>query len=196
MNARGGSRIWLIGGLVAIVALVTATYLLAIKPVYTAIEATEQQIGDAELEQGRLNKQLKDLKKQYEDRRTYAAELADKKVQLPDSYDIPNFLRELQQSDTTVQIDNNSVAVSDPVVVRGATNVVAVPIALTAKTKKTEIAGLSRFLNRLQKEQRRAVLLSTVNLEGLDTDAPTLAISLTAFCSKKTENDCQVAATG
>ncbi|WP_203782079.1 type 4a pilus biogenesis protein PilO [Paractinoplanes rishiriensis] len=188
MSSRHASRMLLAGGVLVIVILVVATYLLAIKPVYDDKALKETQVSDADLELTKLRRQLADLKVKSADAATYTAELKAKKTQLPDSYDIPNLLRQLQTSDTSVKVDNNAVGVTTPVTVAGSGIVVGVPITLTATGNAD---GLSKFVNRLQNTQSRAVLVSAVNLQ-VDGNETTLTTTLTAFCSKSDDDDCKV----
>lgn len=192
MTARGASRFWLLGGVVAIVALVTATYLLAIRPVYDDRALKESQAADRQQELVKLKHTLADLETKNAHYASYLAQLKAKQKQLPDNYDIANFLRQLQTSDTTVKVDNNSIAVSAPTVVEGSPNVVGTMITMNATGK---IADLTRFVARLQNSQDRAVLPTTVGLTAGDTDEEsTLSVNVVAFCSKNDENDCKVTA--
>ncbi len=192
MNTRRAGSVWLVGGVLAIAVLIVATYLLAIKPVYDDKALKQNQAGEADIELIRLKRQLAGLKAQSSNIATYTAQLAAKKAQLPDSYDIPNLLRQLQGSDTSVKVDNNAVGVSTPVKVDGSSTVVGVPITLSAEGK---VANLSRFIDRLQDVQSRAVLIASVSLNvGESDDKSTLSVLLTAFCGMNTEKDCMLKA--
>jgi Tfp pilus assembly protein PilO len=189
MNVRGGSRMWLVGGAVAIVVLIVATYLLAIKPVYAETETIRAQADDQQLESDKLDRKLRDLRKQYEQRGTYAAQLKAKRLNLPNNYDIPNYLRQLQVSDNAVVVNNDSISVADPIAVPGIANVVGVPITLAAKG---EVPALIRFIDRLQNTQSRAVLVTSADVRSeADNEKPTLSVALTAFCSKEDDSDCR-----
>lgn len=191
METRGSSRIWLIGGVAAIVVLVIATYLLAIKPVYDEKALTQTQTEDQAAELIKVKHQIADLKAQSLKMATYTAELTAKRTQLPDNYDIPNYLRQLQKTDTAISIDNNSVSVSSPVKVPGSATVVGVPISLVAQGDPAE---LSKFVSRVQNIQNRAALVSGAILTVNKTDVKKsmMTLSVTAFCSKKDESDCKV----
>lgn len=193
MNARRAARLWLLGGVLVIAVLTVATYLLAIKPVYDDKALKQDQIADQDVKLIQLRSKLADLKKQANDIATYTEQLAAKKKQLPDSYDIPNFLRQLQDSDSAVDVDTTSVGVSTPVSVDGSSTVVSVPITLIASG---DVDELTSFVKRLQTVQNRAVLLTSVLLTVGDTaDATNVNLVLTAFCSKTDDDDCKVAAT-
>jgi Tfp pilus assembly protein PilO len=189
MSSRHASRLWLLGGVLVIAVLIAATYLLAIKPVYEDKALKETQVADADLELTKLRRQLADLKVKSADADMYTKQLAAKKEQLPDSYDIPNFLRQLQTSDTSVKLDNNSVGVGTPVSVFGSTMVVGLPITLITTGDADK---LSKWLFRLQNTQSRAVLLNAVSLD-VSGGKPIVTTNLTAFCGKTDDDDCKVA---
>lgn len=180
MTARRNDRLWILGGTILIVALVVAGYLLAIKPVYDDTRNTRLSVRDAEVQLTDLRKTLADLRKKSDNAAGYAAELATKRLALPNSYDVPNFLRQLQDSGTAVHTDVSGISVGVPAAVTGSPSVVGVPITLTATGTP---ADLARFLTRLQNVQTRAVLISSVGLDqGDGTGAMTANLTLTAFC--------------
>lgn len=193
MGAQRAARLWLLGGVLVIAVLVAATYLLAIKPVYDDKTLKEGQAGDQNLQLVQLKRTLAKLKTQADDINSYTAQLTAKKMQLPDRYDIPAFLGQLQDSDGAVRVDSNSIGVSTPVAVAGESTVVSLPITLTVAGATDE---LTDFINRLEAVQDRAVLLNSVILDaGNGDDEATVNLVMTAFCSKTDDDDCKVAAT-
>ena len=62
MGIRRTDRLWMLGGLVAIILIVVAAYLLAIKPIYTDRADKQSQVDDQEMMLVTLRRQLADLK--------------------------------------------------------------------------------------------------------------------------------------
>lgn len=181
MAARRNDRLWLLGGVLAIVALVAAGYLLVIKPVYDDQSNTQSAVDDAEMQLITLRKTLADLKRKSNDLPTYSAKLAAERRALPETYDVPNFVRQLQASGTAVRTDVSGFTFGVPTAVVGLSSVVGIPITLTATGSA---ADLARFIDRLQNVQPRAVLISSVSLnQGDDPNKTTANLTLTAFCS-------------
>jgi Tfp pilus assembly protein PilO len=190
MGTRAASRLWLLGGILVIAVLIAATYLLAIKPVYDDQTLKETQVDDTNVELVKLRRELAGLKAKSNHLAAYTAELAAKKQQLPDSYDIPNYLRQLQDSDGAVKVDTSSVGVSSPIKVAGSAAVVGVPVTLTAAGKP---ADLVNWLDRLLHKQSRAALIRSASLQQNDGTNWTSNVTVTLFCSKTDDTDCTVA---
>ena len=191
MGTRMAGRLWLLGGVLVIAVLVATTYLLAIKPVYDDQAAKEIQVGDMNIQLDKLKQELADLKAKTNHLAAYSAELAAKKKQLPDSYDIPNYLRQLQDSDGSVKVDNSAVGVTSPIKVTGSSSLVGVPVTLTATGKP---ADLVNWLDRLLHKQNRAALIGSASLEQNDPNKWTSNVSVTLFCNKTDDNACALSA--
>ncbi|MCU7725270.1 type 4a pilus biogenesis protein PilO [Actinoplanes sp. KI2] len=183
MGIRRADRLWMLGGLFGIIVIVLAAYLLAIKPIYTDKADKQQQIGDQEIALVRLRTTLNQLKTKAKNQASLTAQLNVKTAALPDSYDMPNYLRALQTSGTAVNVAVSGIGVGAAATVTGVADVVSVPITLTAAGAP---ANLSEFINRLQKVQARAVLVQSINITT-DAETPTKAsasVTLAAFCRK------------
>jgi hypothetical protein len=180
MGIRRVDRLWMLGGLVAIVLLVVGAYLLAIKPINADRGDKQGQVDDQELALVTLKHQLAELKTKARNLPTYTAQLNAKTAAMPASYDIPNYLRALQTSGTAVSVLVSGVGVGVPAKVGGTADVITVPITLTATGSP---ANLGRFLNRLQNVQTRAVLVRAVNLNASENSTDMAAtLTLAAFC--------------
>jgi Tfp pilus assembly protein PilO len=108
---------------------------------------------------------------------------------MPDSYDVPNYLRALQTSGTAVKVGVSDVSVGAPTKVIGANDFISVPINLTVTGTP---ADLGRFIDRLQNVQSRAVLITSVSLSAATAaNSMSAALTLSAFCRKSAE--CTVA---
>jgi type IV pilus assembly protein PilO len=177
-------RLWLLGGLFGVLVIVAAAYLLAIKPIYADKADKEGQADDQDVALVQLRHQLSDLTAKSKNIATYTAQKNANAAAMPTTYDIPNFLRALQSSGTAVGVAVSGIAVSPPAKFGASAVIVAVPITLTATGTA---ANLSKFLNRLQSVQSRAVLVNSVNL-GAGDSAGTMSanLSIDAFCRKST----------
>lgn len=181
MGTRHGNRLWLLGGVVAIIVVVAATYLLAIKPIYTEKADLQGQAADQDVQLVELRHQLSDLEAKAKDTATYTAQRDVLKAALPKSYDLTAYLRALQISEKSVTVQVGSVGINIPQAIKGTDGVYAVPFTLEIQGAPANIA---RVIKRLQITQSRAVLITSVSLTVTsDTDAKA-SIMLNAFCRK------------
>ena len=182
MNIRRADRLWMLGGLFGIIVLVVAAYMLAIKPIYADKADKQGQADDQEMTLVTLKTQLAELRAKAKNQATYTAQLNAKTAAMPDSYDVPNYLRALQTSGTAVRVGVSDVSVGAPVKVIGSSEVISVPINLTATGTP---ADLGRFIDRLQNVQSRAVLITSVSLSAGTAAGDTSAtFTLSAYCRK------------
>ena len=181
MNIRRADRLWMLGGLFGIIVLVVAAYMLAIKPIYADKADKQGQADDQALALVTLKTQLAQLKAKAKDQATYTAQLNAKSAAMPDSYDVPNYLRALQTSGMAVNVSVSDVSVGAPTKVAGTTDVITVPINLTATGAP---ADLGRFINRLQNVQSRAVLITSVSLSAGTAGDTSATFTLSAYCRK------------
>ena len=199
MAARRTDQIWLGGGMVAIVVLVLASWLLLISPKFAEADEVQTQADDTAIQVTRLKKEGAALVAQEKKKTTYQTALDDKKRALPSHYDIPAFLRALQDSGTKVDVEIGGLTVGAPTASDAVQSSVELPLSVSAEGS---VDNLSKFLVRLQNVQDRAVLLTSVSLSmpvdtdtttattpapGADTEATdrnaTLNITMTAFCT-------------
>jgi type IV pilus assembly protein PilO len=180
MKIRRTDRLWMLGGLLAIVVIVAAAYLLAIKPIYADQADKQGQADDQAMSLVTLRSQLVQLKAKAKDQARYTAQLNAKTAAMPDSYDMPNYLRALQISGTAERVVVSGVSVGAPAKVAGSADVVSVPINLTATGAADD---LDKFINRLQNVQSRSVLITSISLSA-GTTATDLSATFTvsAFC--------------
>lgn len=180
MGARRGDRIWLVGGLLTIVALVAASWFLVISPKFAQADGVRADTETAELQLVQLRRDLANLARQEEQRAGFEASLRSRRIALPTSYNIPSFLRQLQDSGAAVRVKISGFSVASPTKSAKVANVVELPINLTAEGSA---ADLSRFVSRLQNVQTRAVLVTSVSLsEGGDQGKMSTSLGVTAFC--------------
>ncbi|GIF19132.1 type IV pilus assembly protein PilO [Actinoplanes tereljensis] len=187
MGAQQSNRLWLLGGVVAMVVIVAATFLLAIKPIYAEKSDLQSQADDQDLQLVELRHDLNDLKAKDAKLDTYKAQLTTKTAALPKKYDLAGYLRLLQTSESAVTVSVDSVGISAPAKIKGLSTVYSVPITLNAKGTAVNV---SKVLKRLQTVQSRAVLITSVSVSGTDSDA-SADIVLSAFC--RNSDGCKVA---
>jgi len=182
MNIRRTDRLWMLGGLFGIIVLVVAAYLLAIKPIYADKADKESQVDDQQLALVTLRTQLNQLKAKAKNQATYTAQLNARTAAMPDSYDVPNYLRALQTSGTAAKVIVSGISVGAPTKLTRSAEVISVPINLTATGAP---ADLGRFIDRLQNVQSRAVLITSVSLSAGTAAGDTSAtFTLSAYCRK------------
>jgi Tfp pilus assembly protein PilO len=193
MGTRRGDQIWLVGGLLTIIALVVASWFLVISPKFAQSDNVRDEVETAEIQLVRLNREVGELANQAKQKESYEAKLAASRIALPNGDRMPAFLREVQDSATAVGVGvsgYNMAALSKTGAVPGAYEL---PITLTATGSA---AKLSKFFHRLQNVQSRAVLISSISLTpGASADEVSASINLKAFCLEpatvtKTDN-CQ-----
>ncbi|WP_250000980.1 type 4a pilus biogenesis protein PilO [Actinoplanes sp. M2I2] len=179
MDARRANRIWLIGGMVAIVILVAAAWLLAISPKFAEADEVQASAEDASIQLTQLRKEVAALKDQNAKKATYQAQLDSLVTHLPETYGMPVFLRALQDAGAATDVKVSQVSIGGTTASTQVPAAVEVPISLTISSGK--LANLSRFLVQLQETQSRAVLVEAVTMS--DDEEATANLTVTAFCT-------------
>ncbi|MBM2618917.1 type 4a pilus biogenesis protein PilO [Actinoplanes sp. LDG1-06] len=189
MDVRRTDRIWLIGGIVAIVIIVAAAWLLAISPKFAEADSVQAEADDTSIQLTRLKKEVSALKEQNAKKATYQAQLDKLVTNVPETYGMPVFLRSLQDSGTAVDVKVTDLSVGTALKSDTVNSAVELPLSLNASGS---IENIGKFLVRLQQTQSRAVLIDTVSITsdaGDSTDATAAAdaitanLTLTAFCT-------------
>jgi Tfp pilus assembly protein PilO len=194
-------RAWLLAGGVLAVLVVAIGYLFFVSPQYTNASDLRSQASDAIDNIAIQQKHLNDLAKQNANLSKYQAQLAADHEALPTTTDVPTFLRTLQTIGSAAGVSVTTLAVGDPAAVTAAAavsstasstatsaahagvggGVYQITISLTVNGS---VAALDGFLQQLQSEQPRAVLITSVSFNGSSNGAgggTTLALSLQAF---------------
>ncbi len=180
MGARRSDRLWLAGGLVAIVALIAASWFLVISPKFVEGDEVQAEAESTRRQLIKLNKDVAKLAEQAKQKATFQAKLKTSEAALPTSYNIPAFLRQLQDSGSAVNVQVSGFAVTPPVKSQKDPTAAELPITLTAQGSA---ADLSRFFDRLQNVQSRAVLIESIGLAPAgEAGGLSASIGLTAFC--------------
>jgi Tfp pilus assembly protein PilO len=181
MDARRTDRIWLIGGIVAIVIIVAAAWLLAISPKFAEADTVQTEADDTSLQLTKLKKDVAALKAQDAKKPTYQAQLDALVKNLPETYGMPSFLRSLEDAEAKTGVDMKVLSASDPLESTTVSSAAEIPLSISATGSA---ANVSKFLDQLQQTQPRAVLLSAVSF-SLDTDKNVVSANLTlnVFCN-------------
>ena len=187
MDARRANRIWLIGGIVSIVILIAASWLLAVSPKFAEADEVQAQADDTTIQLISLRKEVAKLKQQNAKKATYQAELDTLVTNLPETYGMPVFLRSVQDSGAATSVEVTDLSVGAPVVSDKVPTAVELPLSMN--TKGT-IPNISKFIVRLQETQSRAVLLDSVTVSAPGKDKEVVVnLTLTTFCTKNTLAD-------
>ncbi|MBU2670485.1 type 4a pilus biogenesis protein PilO [Actinoplanes bogorensis] len=182
-------RIWLIGGIVAIVVIVAAAWLLAISPKFTEADTVQTGADDTTIQLTKLKKDVAALKEQDAKKATYQAELDKLLTNLPETYGMPVFLRSLQTTGDAVNVDVTVLSAGSALQSPTVPAVAEMPLSVNASGTA---ANVSKFLVQLQTIQPRAVLLEAISLaeegnETATTSSPTskvtATLTMTAFCT-------------
>lgn len=188
MGTLRTDRIWLLGGLLAIVVLGAGGWFLLVHPKYTDAGNVRTQVADGQVGLATLNKQLATLKAQKAQLGALTAARSKYQQALPSNgtTSIAAFLSELQNSETAENVAVTGLTQGGPQASTAVPGVWELPITMNATGTA---ANLSAFLNRLQTGQTRAVLISTASLNGDDGSAPgsvTLSLAMKAFVAPVT----------
>lgn len=179
MRTRHADRLWIIGGVVGALLLVTLSWFLAISPTNADADNLREQTATTETQLSVLRTRLADLKQQEQNLPTYRATLKTHQDALPKDSGVPDFLRKLQESGDAVRVTVSAVSVGTPVPNTAVPAVFDLPISVTAEG---DPGDLGLFLDRLQRVQPRVVLIESANMTASDTAGRTsISITLKAF---------------
>jgi type IV pilus assembly protein PilO len=178
MNAHRTDRIWLLGGVIAIIALTAAGWFLLIHPRYTAAAATRSDAGKLQQQLATHNGQVAKRNAQLKQKKAIDAKLAAYENALPSTIKQNTFLRELQAAGVADHVDISGLSAGLPSQSTIDASVWDLPITMTAQGTAT---NLSKFLDRLQTGQTRAVLITSVGLTQSAGTTYSATLALTAF---------------
>jgi Tfp pilus assembly protein PilO len=185
MGARRIDQLWLLGGVVTIIALVAATWFLGVSPVDAEKETLQTQTEDTRGQLTKLNHEIADLSEKKKQLATFKTQLTTKQNALPTKYNTTDFLRQLQITAATVHVEVSGMTVGAPAKSTVVSSAVELPISLTADGTP---ANLSRFLAQLQTVQPRAVLITMIAVAtGAEPGTVTATLNLNAYCAPPTD---------
>jgi type IV pilus assembly protein PilO len=182
MGARHADRLWMIGGVLAAALLIAGGWFLAINPKNAEADQLHEEKETTEIRLITLRQGLAKLQQDNEKLPQYKATLGRNKLALPEDTGVPNFVRQLQESEEKLGVAVTGITVSSPALVTG-TAVYTLPITVTAEGTATD---LDRFLDRLQQVQPRAVLIESASTVASSSDEAkkgrlTMTVALKAF---------------
>lgn len=190
MSIARPDRLWLAGGALGAVALILVGWFFLIGPSYDQKSDLEARVNAARSHQSKLEHRLTQLERQQGDLPKYQATLEADREALPSAPELSDFLRELHAAGTQTKVSVSGLVVGSPVKAdHGVANVLALPVTMTA-IGPTD--GLIGFLDQIQRERARAVLIESVTAvpEGQAmtlTDSVTTTISLRIFVAATAE---------
>jgi Tfp pilus assembly protein PilO len=182
MGIRRIDQVWLVGGFLAIALVVTGSWFLLISPKFAEADEVQASADGSGLQLIKLNKEVAALNEQEKQKPTLLRQLHAKQIALPNTYNMPAFVRQLQDIGNEVDVDVSGLTFGTPARAMTVPDAVDLPITLVAKGSP---ANLSEFLTRLQTGQPRAVLVHAVGLtiaKPGSADPTSANISLSAFC--------------
>ncbi|HEU5110613.1 MAG TPA: type 4a pilus biogenesis protein PilO [Micromonosporaceae bacterium] len=185
MATRHAARIWALAGVLAGAALILIGWFLLIGPQRAETGSLHERVTASEDQAIVLQRRLTELREQAEQLPRYRAELAANRKALPAVPDTPDFVRDVQAAGEQTGVAVTGVNVGEPTSgseddPAAGTGVFTLPITLTCQGSASQIQS---FLDQLQRERPRAVLIKAVALSpaGEDGDALSANLRLDAF---------------
>ena len=178
---RRTDLIWLIGGAAAAVLVIAVGWLLAIAPEKAERADLNDQASQAQAQADTLQNRLAKLKTDNIRLRQYQDQLATDRTALPTAPELADFLRSLQTSDDHAGATVTSLSVGTPVESTIAAMLInAYPMTLSVRGTPER---LQNFLDLLQREQPRAVLITgaSLSIPTKKDDLATLNLTMSAF---------------
>jgi Tfp pilus assembly protein PilO len=174
-------QIWLIGGAIAAVLLVAGTWFGLVGPLNTLAGERIEQATDARLRLPTLHSKLTELEQRNRNLDQYQERLRSAQRALPTWPSTSDFLRQLHTSAagagaTITDVFIEAPAEADPADEATAGRAMAVTVTASGTTAK-----LSGFLDQVQREQPRAVLIDSADLipdDGAETLAGSASLTL------------------
>ena len=160
MRMPSADRLWVIGASVATALLLVIGWFFLISPQNSETTTLREETASAEAQLLTQSRRLAELQAQNLQLDAYKNQLAADRKALPTDSGLPALLRQLQVAggETNVVVSNIGIGGAAPV--EGAANTFQLPITLSAEGK---IADLQQFLDRLQRDETRALLIDVLN---------------------------------
>ena len=173
-------RLWLLGGVVAVIVLLATGFYLGVYPKYQEAGDLELLGDDTAAEVARERREITKLEAQNQRIKTYETELGTRLAALPESDSVAELLRQVQTAGDLTGITVSGISVGSAMEVKasGPLSVHAVPVSLTASGPGAKV---NPFLVQLQQSQPRALLVGNVNMAVATGDKVNLTLSVQAF---------------
>jgi Tfp pilus assembly protein PilO len=167
-----GYPLWIGGGTIGLVLVAMLGWYLLIGPEYAKTDRLREQTATAQDSMTSLRQKLALARKQNIDFDSYQAELAKARAALPGTSGLSTFLTDVQAASVNAGVEVRGLTVGTPLQADGTNGqIYALPITINAAGTAPK---LDAFLNRLQRVQPRAVLISTASLAP---DASSLSLA-------------------
>ena len=180
MVMTSSNRIWIIGSMLAIVAIAALGWLLGINPQLEAARVADGDRSEVEAQNQVLQLDLVALKEQYEDFDEYRAELDALQAEIPQTLSFAQFLDKVQAAAVTSGVTVSAISTEAPSLFAPAegsiaaelggdvSNVAYVPVSITVLGARANVLA---FVQSFQSGNARLTLITDVNLaieNGLD----------------------------
>lgn len=172
---RNKARLWVIAGVAVAVLLGIGGWFLLIGPKYNDAASVGNQADATRVQIGVLEAKLAGLRKKQAQLNKFKAKLKANRAALPTDSGVPDFLRQLQASGDLTDVTVTALTVAAPVQTVGVAGVWQLQMTLNAMGAPDD---LSKFVDKVQEQQSRAVLIQSANLT--EATAPSAGTSSTA----------------
>src|SRR4051794_14389146 len=174
------TRAWSAGAALVGVLLVLAPWFLLIAPHRSEAASLGDQVTQQESPNASVRLQTQQLKAQFASLPARQAQLAEIKQQMPDNPALPSLVRDLAKYAKAADVTLVSVAPTAPApFVAPGTAAAAAPTSGTLQIQTSVVAKgtyaeLTLYLQKLQAQMRRAILVENIQVvKDTDTEAPT-----------------------
>lgn len=158
---RNKARLWVIAGVAVAVLLGVGGWFLLIGPKYNDAASVGTQADATRVQIGVLEAKLAGLRKKQAQLSKFKAKLKANRAALPTDSGVPDFLRQLQASGDLTGVTVTALTVAAPVQTVGVAGVWQLQMTLNAMGAPDD---LSKFVDKVQEQQARAVLIQSANL--------------------------------
>lgn len=184
MRGQHADKIWMGGGVLVAALLTLLTWLLLVSP-KNADTATTRQTAAENIDKAAIQQEtVKRLEQDNVNLPRYQAELADVRRAVPTSDEFPDLLRALRQTAEKNGTEVTSLSVAGAGLIDGtAPSIYDMPLSMAVSG---DTNAIQRFLNDLQQNFDRAVLIDSVNVSGEGgtvEGAVTVSLALHVFIS-------------
>lgn len=185
------TRKWTLGAVAVAILIVAAGWFLLIAPQRTQVADLDTQAQAQVGENSQLETQLAVLKQQNKDLPAKQAELAALETKIPDTAELPTYIREIQEIGRRSDVALTSMTPTEPATVGGLT---VAPLSTTGALPPEMLAalnvdlivtgdyfGLTKFMNELETGSRYTLVSGyTFTSETTEADAAADSADLTA----------------
>ncbi|MDR7274629.1 type 4a pilus biogenesis protein PilO [Catenuloplanes atrovinosus] len=178
-------KLWIAGGALVAVLLFLLTWTLLVMPKNDEAETIRMAVAEADGKADQQRQALKELEADNVNLPAYKAELEKYQNALPATNEFPDLLRSLRELAADHHVEVSALAVAGSTKIEGTTpSIYDMPLTMTVVGDIDDVQG---FLNALQQEQARAVLIDSVTVSddggSLGAGDATASLALHVFVS-------------